>query len=361
MICRCPLYSPHSRKILIVQLSCPAAVIRSSALIARLKDDDPNCYICYLTSRPELLPHSVDEPLAPDGPGIFRLQMDTFDTLYNLDLDRRAAAVTNLVNATTKKGFYLRQGNATPLDHNAHSSYLSALFPDSCRDDLDDPVRRMFNLCDLEYRRELPRLDPPSTPPLWPPYDAIVLGLHTVGQADQPNKHYWQPRQWGQFIEILNEHALQPILLGDRQADRFNRNIANIHQSAQYPGPLTWNDMITALNHCDLVLGAASPIIELALALGKQVIWLRDDHTCQTVSDLRGRGAVVHPNDSRPGQTHLHAITPQQLLDAVLNRLNHLETRPDQDRNVPPAPCPGTAEPSVAAVRTQVSRTRQPP
>ena len=72
--CRCSAYCPRSSRRLFIQLSSAAEVIRSLALVARIKEDDPESRIAYLTSFPELLPGSVDEPLAFDVGNVLRCQ-----------------------------------------------------------------------------------------------------------------------------------------------------------------------------------------------------------------------------------------------------------------------------------------------
>ena len=157
--CRCPAYSPTSGKILLIQLSSPLTVIRSSALVHRLKAQDPNAQITYLCSFPELLPNLVDEPLLPDGASVMRLQMDEFDVAYNLDMSRKSCAVMNAVHAQTKKGFYFRSGHPEPLDDPARAHYLRSIFPNTDGADNKHPIQQLFQLCSLEYNLEMPRLE----------------------------------------------------------------------------------------------------------------------------------------------------------------------------------------------------------
>ncbi len=151
--CRCPVYCPQSAKILIIQLSSAETVTLSGAVVRRLKADDPNSRICYLTCHPQQVPTEADEVWVLDAAQIQRVQMDHFDAVYNLDLDPRACAIMNMVQAETKKGYYLRQGLPSPVDEDGQSSYLRKLMPRSYEPD-SDPVRELFQVCGLEYRGE---------------------------------------------------------------------------------------------------------------------------------------------------------------------------------------------------------------
>lgn len=157
-VCRCPAYSPGGAKVLIIQLGPAQAVIRSSALVARLGQDDPNCQITYLTEYPELLDSGVAVAMKLEAGCGLALQMDEFDAAYNLDTDRRAGAIMNLVHATVKKGFYLRQGQCMPIDQDSYGYYLGVVFPGVWAERRPEPVQEMFQMCGLEYRYEKPKL-----------------------------------------------------------------------------------------------------------------------------------------------------------------------------------------------------------
>jgi hypothetical protein len=138
---------------LLIQLSSADSVQLSGAVVRRLKADHPNSRICYLTSHPELMVAEVDEVWMLDAGQMQRLQADHFDAVYNLDLDPRACAIINMVQAQTKKGFYLRQGYAWPVDEDSQSSYLRKLMPKAYEPDTN-PVRELFQICGLEYHGE---------------------------------------------------------------------------------------------------------------------------------------------------------------------------------------------------------------
>lgn len=161
-VCRCPAYSPQSKRILIIQLSPPEAVTRAGALAGRFVADDPNCHITFLTDHPELLDSDVAAPLKFTTGLELPLQMDHFDAAYNLDPDRRACAIMNLISAETKKGFHLRQGRCTPIDEDAYGHYLSLIFPRAFSANRPDPLPAMFQMCGLEYRHEKPQRTAPQ-------------------------------------------------------------------------------------------------------------------------------------------------------------------------------------------------------
>ena len=72
--CHCEVYVPRRQKTLLIQLASAAGeVIRSSALVHRLRRDQPDSYLMVLTAWPELVPSVADETLACDAANLLRL------------------------------------------------------------------------------------------------------------------------------------------------------------------------------------------------------------------------------------------------------------------------------------------------
>jgi len=357
--CRCPLYSPRTAKILIIELSSAARLVRSLALLARLKADAPHCRITYLTSFPELLGGFADEGLKPDAAGIFRLQMEHFDLLCNLDPDKRACAVTNLISADRKKGFYLHRGDTTPLDEDSFAPYLQAIMPHTANTPRPGRLAQLFLMCNLQYRRETPRLTAPATHPFWPSSEGPIIGLYTPPEPSRVFKPYWEESRWVNLIETLRCQGITPVLLGDTLSHRFNEQIAQ-NTDITYPGPLTLSDQLIALSQCDVVVSAAETVQEMTLALGGELVIL--DCHCDPEIDLtyaRDRFTLVPPNQNPAHSRKLSEILPDEVLQAVLNRLSHLA----QQKKSPQIPGNIESFPSAerTAIRNFVSQSRTPP
>lgn len=383
-LCRCSAYSPYSSKLLFIQVSSPLTVIRSSALVHRLKNDQPNTRITYLTSFPELLSDAVDEPLALDPAAILRLQMDSFDIAFNLDLNRRACAVMNIINAQKKKGFYLRLGDPFPLDHTAEPMYLSALLPHNPHSQPLDPIQDLFLLCSLDYRREFPRLKIPKNDWQGPSWQSSTVGIYTgnVPCHNQPSP--WDRQNWIQLIEMLNQNAMATVLLGDHHSDNLNQWLAR-HTPAEYLGPVTCmpspplpiasNDTdrklvqlglrnyMALLGRLDVIVGAFSMTTELAWSLQRHLVLLDFKSSPSAASCtfdapyFNTRCTTIKPDDSHSSQDSLD-IPPHRVYAAVLEQINATSAYKNNGKPVT------TEEPNldtVTSVRDRVSNSRRHP
>ena len=325
LTCRCATYCPITSSRLIIQLSSPAQVIRSAALVDRIKNEDPNCRITYLTPFVELLHPLVDEPLPFDAGSVLRCQMEQFDHFYNLDLDKRACAVSNLVNAENKKGFFLRNGHCQCFDRLSQAQLLKTVLPRTAAAAAPRHwLRDLFNLCDLEYRGERPRLRVPDNLQQNKNFEGFVVGLNTTIETQNRPRGFWEIARWVKLIEMLENLGIKPVLLGDNHAANYNRQIAEQSQT-DFSCPQNLQESLAAIAGCDIVVSVMSKELEMALALAKQVVFLQDrDQIATDFGYLRGRGIILEAtNDSgQPGS--FAQMLPDELAGTIKSRIEHL-------------------------------------
>jgi len=307
--CRCPAYCPQSGKALFIELSSRCAVIRSSAVLNRLKEDDPNIHITYLTAYPELLDSVVDEPLLFDAAAVLRIQMDQFDAAYNLDTDPRACAIMNVVSAEEKGGFYLRQGSCMPINDAAQSMYLRRIIPNSCPKNRPDEIQELFQLCSLEYRRERPRFgrsaghnDKVKTHP--------TIALNTDADV-------WGNDNWTTLAKMLTKLCpTAPMLAGDAGEHAY----ASQKHATQ--------SVIETISRCDIMVGVSDWKMELAWAMGKEIVLLQDNGhgTGADVSYFGTRCYTARPTTELSETDSIRNISPDQVFEAIKGCLNQKTT-----------------------------------
>ena len=325
--CRCSAYCPRSSRQLFIQLSSAAEVIRSLALVARIKEDDPESRIAYLTSFPELLPGSVDEPLDFDAGNVLRCQQDQFDHLYNLDLDKRACAITNVIPADRKKGFHLQRGQCVPIDEDSQAYYLQQILPQACEQEYHNPLQDLFCVCGLEYRSERSWLKlSVNKQENDRENNNLVVGIHTIRDWYGEAKSYWDLDRWELLIEMLRQHEIQPILLGDRDADLMNRQIAR-RCNIEYDGACSLKRLLTTVYNCDVVVGTSGMAVEMALALGRDVVLLQDTSSLKLDRRyLRNKGSIVDAAEGSGEKGILAELMPEQVLQAIQERQQHIRS-----------------------------------
>ncbi|MBN1436721.1 MAG: hypothetical protein JW936_06580 [Sedimentisphaerales bacterium] len=322
--CRCKAYCPRGEKILIVELTSAARVVQSSALVERLKVDVPDCHITYLTSYPELLNASVDVALPLDAGSVAYVQTDQYDRLYNLDMNRRTCAITNLIHSDYQKGFYLRQGNAMPVDEDSQLSYLRRVLPGSMGEGYVCPMREMFQNCGLEYRMEMPRLTASQAGKRLAEDESLVV---LWGQSFEQHERAWPEAHWVYLVELLRKHGVTVLLAGTAEWHGVNSRIAK-QSDAAYCGAMTWGELLVTINSCDAVVGVSDVSAALAVALGKAAVRLEHSLEKDVLRDrYRDRVVGMGPTDGEGRKGGIADVLPDQVFNTLRDRLALPESR----------------------------------
>ncbi|MBN2063841.1 MAG: hypothetical protein JW745_03485 [Sedimentisphaerales bacterium] len=289
--CRCDAYAPVTRKLLFVLLSSRTDVIRSSVILSHIKGNDPNCRITCVTHWPELLPSFVNEAIKPAQTGILRIQNDYFDMAVNFGLDADGCALMRTVQASKSYGFTMKKGSASPLDSSAESLWHKMLFPVkkritnyanySYRQAL---VREFFDLCQVEYLRQLPVIELPGIRAGNPGQVALVTGK--TGSDPLASK-------LADLSQAISAKALSPVTMevpGDNDIDgaySINGNYVNVPEK-----------LPQILASSEVVLTDQIWVAEFAWATGRRIVLLNGKPDSRySDSDYIGRGRVI-PEDA---------------------------------------------------------------
>ncbi|MBI9015827.1 MAG: hypothetical protein JEZ07_01065 [Phycisphaerae bacterium] len=307
--CRCALYRPLSKRVLFVQLSSPAEVIASSAILFRMKDDDPNIKITYLTAWPELLPTIVDEPLKFNAANLKRVEFNAFDNAYNLDMSLEACAIFNGINAENKNGFFFQNNRSAPLDDAAQGIYLNKLFPKLSNKNVS-LVRNIFQLCNVEYNMEMPFLKKTIAG------DAKDIAITTATDPDNPTMKSWTPALFARLTDILYNNGYNPTILGTAETYIKDSYIASNSQGS-YPGPLTIREMMDQIKSASTVISFAQWTTQLSWAMGKEVIHVQGQIQKGQTEKIR-RLTIVTPLIDISKSDAIDTILPENVADIIL-------------------------------------------
>ena len=75
------------------------------------------------------------------------------------------------------------------------------------------------------------------------------------------------------MCEVLHSDGMMPVLIGNDALDRYNKEVARQCECI-YLGGQSLAEIITTINHCDIVITTQGVVQEVAVALGKQVVLL---------------------------------------------------------------------------------------
>jgi ADP-heptose:LPS heptosyltransferase len=289
----CRYYDRTTGRILIIKLGAIGDVIRTTPLLHALRRAEPHAEIWWLTLTPEVVPGSVDQILSLSPQSIATLQATHFDTIYNLDKDKEACALSSLLSAGRKKGFTLREGKCAPVDEAAVHKYLTGIFDDLGKANTKSYQQEIFEMCGFVFDRE-EYIMPAQTEYAWKlPRKKRIVGLNT-GCGGRWTSRLWPDRNWISLARKLQKAGYVPLLLGGEMEHAKNRKLARA-SGAKYLGHFPLNQFMSEVDRCELVVTAVTMAMHLAIGLKKNIVLFNNIFNKHEF-ELYGRGEILKPD-----------------------------------------------------------------
>jgi len=143
----CPEYSRVSKKILIIKLGAIGDVIRTTPLLTRLWEEEPEAEIWWLTYSPDVVPAKVDKVLDFTLENIITLRNITFDLIINLDKDFHACALAGEIRSDDTWGYILNNGRPAPANKNAEHKFITGIYDDISKENTKSYMQEIFEIC----------------------------------------------------------------------------------------------------------------------------------------------------------------------------------------------------------------------
>jgi heptosyltransferase-2 len=325
----CPYYNPKSRKLLVIKLGAIGDVIRTTPLLHRIRQEEPDAAVWWLTYSPDVVPQGVEKVLAFTPENLLVVQATDFDVLINLDKDPHACALAKNINAATKYGFTLEDGKPAPINDLAKHKYMTGLFDDINKANELSYPEEIFGICGWDFRGEDYILDVDKSFK-WdiPSEGKPVIGLNT-GCGDRWVSRLWAGENWEKLISLLSENGFFPLLLGGKQEHEKNQRLSE-KTGAFYPGNFPLKQFISLMDQCSLVVTAVTMGLHIAVGLHKPVVLINNIFNPKEF-ELYGRGEIVQPELEckcffspkciNPDYFCLDHLRPETLFEAVKRNL----------------------------------------
>ena len=290
----CNYYKPVDKRILIIKLGALGDVIRTTPILRKLKEVYPESEIWWITRFPEILPDVVDFKLSFDLENILTLQKTRFDFLFNLDKDREACALADMVEAEVKKGFTLKNGRCAPFDSDAEHKFMTGIFDDVSKLNRKSYPEEIFEICGFKFNGERYILDNFAGDGYSWNFDKSkkIVGLNT-GCGDRWVSRLWPDKYWVELAVKLKEAGFFPIFLGGEKEHEKNLELSK-QSGCHYPGHFPLRQFINLVDQCDLVVTTVTMALHIAIGLGKKVVLLNNIFN-KYEFELYGLGEIVEP------------------------------------------------------------------
>jgi heptosyltransferase-2 len=289
----CIYYDPVGKRILIIKLGALGDVIRTTTLLRKLKAVTPEAEIWWLTLSPDVLPKGIDVVLPFTAQSIATLHGVAFDTIYNLDKEKEACALTATLSARVKKGFTLVDGKAAPIDKDAEHKYLTGVFDDLSKENTKSYQEEIFEICGFRFKGEKYMM-PPLGQYAWKlPKNRPIVGLNT-GCGGRWTSRLWPEEHWIALAKHLKKAGMVPLLLGGEQEHEKNLRLAK-KSGATYLGHFPLKQFLSEMDQCELVVTAVTMGMHFAIGLEKKIVLFNNIFNKHEF-ELYGKGEILEPD-----------------------------------------------------------------
>lgn len=299
----CPEFLARKGRILIIKLGAAGDVIRTTPLLAPLKQEFPDHVLTWVTEFPGLLPKVVDDPLLLNTENVLWLRHTHFDLVINLDKDRQACALAAEITADRKIGFTLgddgichpiTEGHPAGMVAAVENKFLTGLFDDVNKACTYSYPQEIFAICGYEFKGEEYVVDRPVLEGIdfGLPADKPLVGLNT-GCGGRWTSRLWPEKYWDELARNLQAAGYGVVLLGGPEEHEKNQRLAAT-SGAVYPGHFSLKTFIGLMDQCDLVVSAVTMAMHIALGLGKKLVLFNNIFNAHEF-EMYGRGVVLAP------------------------------------------------------------------
>src|SRR5208337_4411618 len=273
----CTEYQRLGKRLLIIKLGAVGDVMRTTPLLIRLKKEFPDAEITWLTYSPEVVPKGwVDNILDFSLPNITWLQQQHFDWIINLDKDREAIALAELLPASRKSGFKMNEyGKCIPMGTPAETlKWLTGIWDDVNQANTLNYMEEIFSICGYDFAGEEYIMPFEGQSAQRFGKSVTVVGLNT-GCGARWTTRLWPEERWSELASLLVAKGYETFLLGGPQEDYKNKKIAKL-SGAKYPGVKPLTEFFELVDACDIVVTQVTMAAHVAIALKKYVILLNN-------------------------------------------------------------------------------------
>jgi len=289
----CKFYKRIEKKILVIKLGAAGDVVRTTPLIHKIKQMYNNAELTWITYFPELVPNIVDNILYFELKNILYLINTSFDIVINLDKDKEACALINMIKGKSKRGFKLENGKVAPINKDAKYKWLTGLFDDVNRKNKKSYLQEIFEIFGAEFKGEKYILNNTLKKHWNISKNKPLVGLNT-GCGDRWKTRLWPKKYWIELIKLLKKANYNVILLGGKKEDITNKFIAKKTQ-ADYLGYFSIKEFISLVDQCDLVVTSVTMALHLAIGLGKKIVLLNNTFN-RWEFELYNLGEIIEPD-----------------------------------------------------------------
>ena len=284
----CNYYEPLDKKILIIKLDAIGDVLRTTSVLPPLKKKYPGYSITWCTkpASKELFKSNifVDDVILLGVDAEYRLDVEEFDIVINLDNSKLSSALATKANGKNKIGYLLNEkGFVEPTSDKANYWLELAAFDDLKRENTKSHQEIMYEILELDSEIHEPLIflsdeQIRKSEQLLSDWELdkkkITIGLNIGVGSKWPSKA-WPVKRWKELISLLKPGNYNLLLLGGPEEENTMKEFKSEFSFIIDTGCKNSLPAFSGiLNLCDILITADTLALHIATALKKNVVAL---------------------------------------------------------------------------------------
>lgn len=313
----CTFFSPTDQTVAIIHLGALGAVVRSTSLLAGIRQKHPTAKLIWITDKPahHLLQNHplIDKVLTSEFSDLLVAQSFQIQTAYVIDKNLKATGIAEFLRIPQVFGFVSKNGSILPATESAHELWSLGLsnqkkFFENQKSEVQlmQEAFELPNLKSTDYDLPLTALEQQQVHlrrSQWKGAGAeaspLIVGINT-GCSDVIAAKKLSVAKHRELILAIQERYSQKlsiVLLGGPEDSERNQEIAknlDVISSSTVSG---LRDGLVSVAACDIVLTGDSLGMHMAISQRSYVIaWFGP--TCAQEIEFFGRGEALHAEAS---------------------------------------------------------------
>jgi ADP-heptose:LPS heptosyltransferase len=284
----CSNYEPVKQLIVIIKMGSAGDVLRTTSILPGLRSRYPQGFIFWVTKTKYrcLLKNNpyIDRVLHKELEILGTFKKIKFDLAVNLDVSHESAALFNLIDSSSKKGFSLdRRGVVTPVNRQAKDWYMMGVSDKKKKENKKSYAEIVLEISGLDKDSlNKPMFFIPKTAANWAKHfrqqNDITSSLPLIGiSINAGNRWQLKSPSAEKYLEIIsvlhNNLKAQLILLaGPEEKEKYNQIVSKADLPLFTPGVHNMGKFAALIEICDLIITPDSLSLHLALALSKKIV-----------------------------------------------------------------------------------------
>lgn len=310
----CQSYSPIKASILIVHLGAIGAVVRSTSLLAKIREKYPQSFITWITDRPseQLLKNHplIDQVCSSENAEILSLQARIFDIALVIDKSAKAIGIAHRLECQQIIGFTQQPSTGAILPANAEAEELWSLGLDNHKKffiNKKSEVQLIAEALKLVKSADYKPEEFCYSMPLDVNENMLAASLRNQWQQDKRQpiiglntgcsnviaaKKLTVEYNRNLIKKLISSGHRNIVLLGGPEDTQRNQQIAYGLNVIESPTQLGLRNGMVSVAACDIVVTGDSLGMHMAIAQNKFVIaWFGP--TCAQEIELYGKGIKI--------------------------------------------------------------------